>query len=370
MPSQSIVRSLNYNEQKITQKLAECILAANFLKDVERLTYEDKLHRFKRRMELNEEVSTSYHISLNFDPSDKLSDTVLKEIARLYMKELGFERQPYLVYKHNDAGHPHLHVVTTHVKPNGDPIVMYKIGENQSETARLRIEQQYNLATTEKKKQRQTQVQKIDGIQKIIYGQKSTARSVSEVVQFVTEKYKYTSLEELNAVLRLYNVEAYRGKEDSKLYQRHGLLYRVLDAQGRYIGVPLKASFFDFKPTLANLEQKFVLNLTQREKHKQRLTATITWELVKKNATLEQIENNLARDRIRMYYRLDSDKKLTNLMYIDFETKCVFNGKDLEGLCSIQSLQNVIQREQTLQQELTQEQTLKHTYRHRLRHDF
>ena len=231
MPSQSIARSLWYNEQKVTQKQAECILAANFLKDVDRLSYDDKLQRLQRRMELNEDVSTSYHISLNFDPSDKLSNETLQEITRIYMKELGFERQPYLVYKHNDAGHPHLHIVTTHVQRNGDPIVMYKIGENQSEKARLHIEQKFDLVTTEKKRHKQTQTQKIEGVQKVVYGLKSTARAVSDVVQHVTEKFKYTSLEELNAVLRLYNVEAYRGKEDSRLFQRHGLLYRVLDEQ-------------------------------------------------------------------------------------------------------------------------------------------
>ncbi len=109
-PSQSIKRSLWYNEQKVMQKQAVCILAENFLKDADRLTYEDKMQRFKRRLELNEDVSTSYHISLNFDPSDKLSTRSLQEIARIYMKELGFERQPYLVYQHNDSGHPHLHV--------------------------------------------------------------------------------------------------------------------------------------------------------------------------------------------------------------------------------------------------------------------
>ena len=172
----------------------------------------------------------------------------------------------------------------------------------------------------------------------------------------------------MNAVLRLYNVAAYRGKEDSKLYQCHGLLYRVLDDQGRYIGVPLKASFFDFKPTLANLEEKFKLNLSQREQQKQRLTATIMWELAKKNNTLQQMEKNLLRDRIRMYYRLNSDNRITDLTYIDFETKCVFSSKSLDERCSIQALQQLIQREQTLQQQQTQEQTLKHTQRHRHRH--
>jgi len=138
-PSESIVKSLMYNEQKVTIHQAECIFAGNFLKDIDQLTWDDKVLRFERRQQLNERVTTSQHISLNFDPADKLSNEKMQAIARTYMKELGFERQPYLVYRHYDAGHPHCHIVTTHIQANGDPIPQYKIGENQSEKARILI---------------------------------------------------------------------------------------------------------------------------------------------------------------------------------------------------------------------------------------
>ncbi|HWK03303.1 MAG TPA: relaxase/mobilization nuclease domain-containing protein, partial [Puia sp.] len=118
MPCKNIAKTLQYNEQKLVQGTAECILAANFLKDISRLTPQDKLHCFQRRMELNERVTTNQHITLNFDPLDKLSNEQMQQIAKRYMKEIGFERQPYLVYRHHDAGHPHCHIVTTHVRPD------------------------------------------------------------------------------------------------------------------------------------------------------------------------------------------------------------------------------------------------------------
>ena len=31
------------------------------------------------------------------------------------MEQIGFGDQPYLVYQHNDAGHPHIHIVTTRI---------------------------------------------------------------------------------------------------------------------------------------------------------------------------------------------------------------------------------------------------------------
>lgn len=269
--SNSIARSLTYNEQKLTQGKAECLTAANFMKDVDQLTYADKLHRFQHRMELNEAVKTSQHITLNFDPSDQLSNEKMRLIADRYMKEIGFENQPYLVYRHHDAGHPHCHIVTTHVRSNGDPIDLYNIGKIQSEQARLLIEKEFQLTTAEMKQQLRLQRKHPDRVQKIIYGESSTTQSISRVLDYVTKHHNFTSLKEFNTILRSYNLEAYRGRKDSKLYQNRGLLYRVLDDNGRYVGVPLKASFFDSKPTLDNLEKKMIQNQNQTQKQTYRL---------------------------------------------------------------------------------------------------
>jgi type IV secretory pathway VirD2 relaxase len=170
MTSHSIARSLTYNEEKVRIGKAECLTAANFLKDPSRLTPKDKLHCFERRMDLNERVSTSQHITLNFDPADKLSNDQMKKIAVQYMKDIGFGRQPYVVYRHYDAGHPHCHIVTTHIRRDGSPIELFNIGRNQSEKARQRIETEYGLITAEMKKQAWQERQKIDGIQRITYG--------------------------------------------------------------------------------------------------------------------------------------------------------------------------------------------------------
>jgi len=368
MPSQSILKSLRYNEEKVTEKKAECILAANFLKDVGKLSFNDKQQRFQRRLQLNERVTTSLHITLNFDPSDKLSDEKMKDIATIYMREIGFERQPYLVYRHLDVAHPHCHIVTTHVQRNGDPIIQYKIGENQSEKARKYIEQKFDLMTKEKKLQIREEAQKVCGIQKIVYGQKSTTRSISEVVQFVTEKYKFTSLEELNAVLRLYNVEAYRGKENTRLYQKRGLLYRVLDEHGKYIGVPLKASFFDFKPTLDRLEKQFEANRAHiREKDPMvHSAARVLVGLLHYPDNLQQFTAYLQSSRMLMQLQRDRKGALTNVTFINFQTRCIFRGEDLGEKCGLKAIEKLIERDKERQEELArhpQQQQDRHRHR-------
>ena len=44
-----------------------------------------------------------------------LNKEKLCAIAETYMKAIGFEKQPYLVYRHYDAGHPHIHIVSTNI---------------------------------------------------------------------------------------------------------------------------------------------------------------------------------------------------------------------------------------------------------------
>jgi hypothetical protein len=97
-------------------------------------------------------------------------------------------------------------------------------------------------------------------MQRMQYGKSETKRTISNVLAHVLNDYKYSSLAELNAVLRLYNVVADRGSENSRIYKNNGLVYRVLDPNGNKIGVPIKSSLIYNKPGLKFLEQKFQQN--------------------------------------------------------------------------------------------------------------
>ncbi len=154
--SSSISNALYYNENKVKQKVADLIHSSGFVKDTDLLTLNDKLKYFKKLTQLNQQTKlNSVHISLNFDPSEKIPIETLRQIADTYMDRIGFGNQPYLVYQHNDSGHPHIHIVTTNIQRNGKRISMQNIGRNQSEKARKEIEIEFKLvqADTHKLKQ-------------------------------------------------------------------------------------------------------------------------------------------------------------------------------------------------------------------------
>lgn len=101
----SVRGMLHYNENKVIDGEASLIMASGFAGDIEKMDFQQKLQRFKHLTSLKEKVKTNaLHISLNFDASEKLSNAKLQDIAAAYMDKIGFGDQPFLVYKHTNAG--------------------------------------------------------------------------------------------------------------------------------------------------------------------------------------------------------------------------------------------------------------------------
>lgn len=339
--SSSLRRALNYNEQKVKGQVATCLAAFSYPKDVEDLNFYQKLNRLQNLAALNVRTKVnSVHISLNFDPSEKLSEDRLKEIAGTYMEKIGFANQPYLLYQHNDAGHPHVHIVTTNIKADGNRIELHNLGKIQSKKARKEIEISFGLMKAEESKQQEAYELKSVNVQKVKYGRGETKRAITNVLDVVIKNYKYASLHELNAVLQLYNVTADRGSESSRVYKNNGLIYRILNENGEKIGVPIKASDFYNKPTLKFLEGRFVLNEPARQPHKARVKNAIDLALLKHpKQSLQSLIKSLEKEGINTVIRQNADGIIYGITYVDHHTKCVFNGSALGKAYTAKAIQ-------------------------------
>ena len=321
--------------------IAQCLYAANYLNEAKDMNFYQKMNGFQRLNCLNERATTkTLHVSLNFDPSEKLSDKKLNEIASMYMERIGFGEQPFLVYKHQDAGHPHIHIVSTTIKEDGSRINTHNIGINQSEKARKEIEQQYGLIKAERQQQLMKPGIKPVDPEKAIYGKSETKRSISNVVGVVFNQYKFTSLPEFNAALKQFNVVADRGKEEGRIYKNRGLVYRILDSNGNKVGVPIKASSIGCKPILNNLEKKFAANEITRESLKQRTKNSIDECFLLSPGSMKDLVSSLEQKQIFTVLRQNTEGRLYGITFVDNQTKCVFNGSDLGKGYSARALQN------------------------------
>jgi hypothetical protein len=322
--------ALSYNERKVKAGVAKCIMANQFGCEPKELSFHTKLNRFEKLNTRNQKTKTNtLHISLNFDVAENLSEEKLCQIASLYMDKIGFGNQPYLIYQHHDAAHPHIHILTTNIQENARRIDIHNIGRNQSEKARKEIEILFGLVKAESKKKNEGLIKPID-IKRAIYGKSETKRSISNAVQLISQQYKYTSLPEFNAALRQFNVVADRGSDGSKMYNKRGLQYSLLDGKGNKVGIPVKASSIYGKPTLAYLEKQFKLNEALRQPYKDRVRSCID-KCFKANESITQSSfgTALQREGIYVLLRQANDGRVYGITFVDNKTKVVFNGSDL-----------------------------------------
>jgi len=345
----SIKNALHYNENKLKNEVAKLIHSSGFAKDTEQLGFSDKIRTLEKLTSLNERTKlNAVHISLNFDVSEKIPVEKLQQIANTYMERIGFTDQPYLVYEHHDAGHPHIHIVTTNIQRDGTRIKMQNIGRNQSEKARKEIEKEYKLVKAQSHHLNQVYTLKPVNIQKVQYGRSDTRRAITNVLDAILPNYKYASLPELNAVLRQFNVFADRGKEGSRTYNNNGLLYRILTDKGEPIGIPIKASAIYNKPTLKFLNERFIQNQADRQKHKLRVRNTVDLSLIRNpKQSLDQLIKSIRQEGIQVVVRQNQQGVIYGLTYIDHQSKCVFNGSDLGKQYSANQMQERCAQKQT-----------------------
>jgi len=340
-PNRSLKDTFYYNENKLKEGEAVCLLAENYPRQAGDLSELDKLGMLQKMAAIRPGVKVnSLHISLNFDPSEVLSGNQLRAIAREYMEQIGFGNQPYLVYQHFDAAHPHIHLVTTNIQADGRGISLHHLGIQKSEPARKMIEDKYGLVRAEDQGKQAYELKPVP-LEKVVYGRSQTKRAIGNVLLGVLDNYKYSSLAELNAVLSLYNVRAERGSENSRIYKHRGLVYRLLDEQGNLAGVPIKASSFYQKPGLNYLEQRFYKNVIQKKQYQIRLKNIIDLALINpQSLSIDAFKSALKKQGVDLVLRQNIAGQIYGLTYIDHQTKCVFNGSALGKNYSANAMQD------------------------------
>ncbi|RKR82153.1 relaxase/mobilization nuclease-like protein [Mucilaginibacter gracilis] len=321
---------LNYNERKVQTGLAVCLEAGFYPMDAADMNFHQKLRRLELLTELNQRTKVNtLHVSLNFHPSEKPSEDLLKEIAEVYLEKIGFGGQPYLLYQHFDARHPHIHLLTTNIKADGSAINMHNIGRNQSKQARQEIELRYGLVQAGNAEQDAVLRFKPVNVGRALYGRMETKKAMNGIINVVTDQYRFSSLAQFNAVLGLYNLVADTGSEGSRVNRHKGLVFRMLDEQGNKVGVPIKASDFASKPTLKNLQVRFAKNESLKLERKARVANAVNMALLNGAVSLEVLKERLREKGIDLVIRQNAEGLIYGLTYVDHQQKIVFNGSEL-----------------------------------------
>jgi hypothetical protein len=358
-------RALAYNEKKVKEGKAECLLAENFIKDRDELSEKDKLYRLEQLISLN--ARTRYnilHFPINFAVGEKISNATMAILAKRFMEGMGLGEQPYVVYRHYDTPHPHMHVVVARIDTAGRRIPIGPDEVRASNHLTSQLVKEFSLMPYRAARPDEEEKFKVTSARRVNYGEVPLKHAISDVLNTVIDHYKYTSLPELNAILRLYNVRADRGSKSSNIYRNRGLVYQALDENGQPRGRSIKASDFFLKPTLPRLEEKFEVNRSLREEHRQYVCSTIDLVLFSNPPDWQHFPDSLRPEMVSVVVQKEKDKA-EHLFFVDFGTKTVFKGEDLGEKYSLSSIRQRCANEEEYQQRQQQKEAQK--LHHRLR---
>ena len=259
------------------------------------------------------------HISLNPHPDDRLTDTQFSQLADDYMKMMGFENVPYIVFKHEDIDRYHLHIVALRVDTNGRSISDKNNFYKNKKVCR-ELEKKYGLKVAEREKvSPDTPTTKIDPNGDI-------KRQVQNTVKLVGMRWQFQSIGEYNAILGLYNVrcEMTDGKVNGREY--HGLVYFATDDNGNTIATPLKASRLGKFASRAAIEGKF-------ERHKEKIDIKPTKRLVSEAMAAATSKDDfiakLKEKNIDLVLRYNADGRLYGATFVDHNNHVALNGSRL-----------------------------------------
>ncbi|MBK3516222.1 relaxase/mobilization nuclease domain-containing protein [Carboxylicivirga marina] len=154
---------VNYvlDEKKGTELLSSDGLR---LKDTESI-----IQSFQSQVELNQRITKPvYHISLDFSANDKakLTNELMVEIGKSYMEKMNIDETQYLIARHYDKEHPHIHLIINRVDFNGKTI-SDKNDRIKSERICKEITRQHQLYWAKGKEQVKTH--RLKGADKIKY---------------------------------------------------------------------------------------------------------------------------------------------------------------------------------------------------------
>ncbi|MBD2213659.1 relaxase/mobilization nuclease domain-containing protein [Nostoc linckia FACHB-104] len=104
---------------------------------------------FKISRQLNPEADrVVYHASLSLPDNERLDDEIWNEIANRYLEEMGFGSNQYVVYRHHNTQHDHIHICASRIRLDNGKIVHDSWDYKRSESIIRQIEQDYGLQPT------------------------------------------------------------------------------------------------------------------------------------------------------------------------------------------------------------------------------
>ena len=318
---------LTYNQLKVEQENGKVLLAH---KIVESLNSHYSIAQLAQSFTpyLIANRNTQYHtlhISLNPNPKDKVSDNKFREMAKEYMREMGYGEQPFVVFKHTDIDRTHIHIVSVCIDETGKKI-SDKFEKMRSMNVCRNLEKKHGLIPATNKEHKQND--KI--FRPVNYRTGDIKSQIASVVRYLPKYYRFQSLGSYNALLHLFNIRVEEVNGELHGQSRQGMVYFALNEKGEKVSNPFKASLFGKGAGFVQLQKHFMESKEQMKSNPVRVMIKNTIEATMHIASDEtDFKKQLIKQGINTVVRRNNEGRIYGITFIDHESKTVWNGSQL-----------------------------------------
>ena len=317
--------ALGYNFKKVEKGEASILLAAELYQDKEgSYTIEEVFADMEALIPKKcRTKKTVFHCSLNPHPDEKLSDETLVKIAKEYMEALGYGKQPYIVFKHNDIAREHIHIVSLRVDSEGRKL-NDRFEKRRSKQITDALERKYNLIPSSKvtdKAMKETP--------KIDTNKGKIKEQVANVVRMVLKHYCFCSLGELNAILSKYNLAVEEVKTEFRGKKYDGLVYVPTDDKGGKISTPINASDIGRGVGYTAVQNRMQKSKLAVKPLVPAIRGKVLQTMRTSPRTEEELRQRLEEQGLRVVIRKNESGRIYGITFIDDEVGIALNGSRL-----------------------------------------
>ena len=317
--------ALGYNFKKVEKGEANILLAAELYQSNDgNYTMEDVLTDMEALiLKKGRTKKTVFHCSLNPHPDEKLSDEQFTQIVKEYMEALGYGKQPYIVFKHNDIAREHIHIVSLRIDGEGKKI-NDKFEKRRSKKITDALERKYELIPSSKIADKaMNETPKIDTTRG------NTKEQVASTLRMVLKHYRFCSLGELNAILSAYNLAVEEVKTEFRGKKYDGLVYVPTGDKANKLSTPIHASDIG-----RGVGYTAVQNRMQKSKQaiKPLIPAVrnrVLQVMCTSPRTAEEFRQRLEEQGLRVFIRKNESGRIYGITFIDDKEGIALNGSRL-----------------------------------------
>ncbi|URC14817.1 conjugal transfer protein MobB [Flavobacterium sp. B183] len=323
----SLYGALAYNYQKLEKESAQILFTQKIIQSpdgnysVEQLSRSFELHLLANR----KTEKPVLHISLNPDPKDNVGDTDFENMAQDYIRQMGYENQPFVVFKHTDIDRTHIHIVSVCVDAEGRKI-SDKFEKRRSMEVCRKLEKQYSLISAiDKKQDRKNQTFK-----PVDFKAGDIKSQMASVLRHLPKYYQFQTFGAYNALLSLFKITAQEVKGEYNGIPKLGLVYFALNEKGEKASSPFKASLFGKSAGLAQLQSHYERSRINLKDSPAKQSVKSRIESVMQSVSNEsEFKKKLLEQGMNFVIRRNAEGRIYGVTFIDHKSRCVYNGSEL-----------------------------------------